>query len=93
MTCFCRVRLKIRDAEPIKLKVGNVESVHFTENQYIKVRYSDLPIYEGSQEITPTAEAQILETDSFRMVGNITINPIPNNYGLITWDGATLTVS
>ena len=24
---------------------------------------------------------------------NITVNPIPSNYGLITWDGAALTVS
>ena len=24
---------------------------------------------------------------------NIRINPIPSNYGLITWDGSVLTVS
>ena len=36
---------------------------------------------------------QTLETDSLYMQGNITINPIPSNYGLITWNGSILTVS
>jgi hypothetical protein len=51
------------------------------------------PTYEGTYEVTPTAEAQTLATDSLYMRGNITINPIPSNYGLITWNGSTLTVS
>jgi len=51
------------------------------------------PAYSGAYEITPSAEAQTLETDSFYMNGNVIINPIPSNYGLITWDGSTLTVS
>ena len=51
------------------------------------------PSYEGPYEATPTQETQTLATDAFYMNGNITINPIPNNYGLITWDGSTLMVS
>jgi hypothetical protein len=51
------------------------------------------PTYDGAYEVTPTAEAQTLATDSLYMRGNITINPIPSNYGLITWNGSTLTVS
>lgn len=51
------------------------------------------PSYEGDYEITPAEEAQILETDQLYMQGDITINPIPSNYGLITWNGSTLTVS
>ena len=51
------------------------------------------PSYEGTYEVTPSAETQTLETDSLYMRGNITINPIPSNYGLITWNGSTLTVS
>jgi len=49
--------------------------------------------YQGATEVTPSSEAQILETEGFTMLENITINPIPNNYGLITWNGSTLTVS
>ena len=51
------------------------------------------PAYEGSYEVTPSDTEQVLATDSFYMNGNITINPIPNNYGLITWNGSTITVS
>lgn len=51
------------------------------------------PSYGGDYEITPAEEAQILETDQLYMQGDITINPIPSNYGLITWNGSTLTVS
>ena len=51
------------------------------------------PIYEGATEITPSEEAQILDTALFYMTENITINAIPNNYGLIEWNGSVLTVS
>lgn len=51
------------------------------------------PSYEGEYSVTPTAEAQVLYTDHLYMMDNITINPIPNNYGLITYDGSIITVS
>ena len=51
------------------------------------------PTYEGSYEVTPTNETQTLTVDHLYMVHDITINPIPDNYGLITWNGSTLTVS
>ena len=51
------------------------------------------PAYQGILEITPSAQTQIIETDGYMMPANLIVNPIPNNYGLITWDGATLTVS
>ena len=51
------------------------------------------PSYTGPYEVTPSAETQTLETDAFYMNGNITINPIPSNYGLITWNGSVITVS
>lgn len=49
--------------------------------------------YDGPTEITPSSETQILQTLGLLIPANITINPIPNNYGLITWNGSTLTVS
>lgn len=51
------------------------------------------PSYEGPTEITPSAETQTLETSNLYLNENITINPIPNNYGLITWNGTVITVS
>lgn len=49
--------------------------------------------YHGSYDIIPGSEAQILETGEHWLPDNIIIEPIPNNYGLITWDGSVITVS
>ena len=49
--------------------------------------------FTGSYEYTPTSQTQTIEINGLRATDDITINPIPSNYGLITWDGATLTVS
>ena len=49
--------------------------------------------YTGSYSATPTLETQVFFTENLRMTENFIVNPIPSNYGLITWDGSTLTVS
>ena len=49
--------------------------------------------YDGPYEFTPTAGSQTIEIDHKMATANIIINPIPSNWGLITWNGATLTVS
>lgn len=60
-----------------------------------KVLMVDLnhPAYEGPYEVTPSREAQILETADLQMEHDVTVHPIPWYYGLITWDGTVLTVS
>ena len=52
-----------------------------------------VPVYPGPTEFTPSAEKQTIGVSGYRLKENITINPIPSNYGLITWDGSTLMVS
>lgn len=52
-----------------------------------------IPTYTGEYEVTPSQETQILNTSGLKATSNIVINPIPSNYGLITWNGSTLTVS
>lgn len=49
--------------------------------------------YTGPTTVTPTQEQQVLHTQDFFLIENIVIEPIPNNYGLIEWNGAVLTVS
>ena len=51
------------------------------------------PPYEGDLTVTPSARAQILQTRGCLMNENITIEAIPSNHGLITWNGSVLTVS
>lgn len=52
-----------------------------------------IPEYEGAYEVTPSDESIVLETAGLETVNNIVINPIPPNYGKITWDGRVITVS
>ena len=49
--------------------------------------------YTGPYEVTPNRQEQILNTRDSYLIGNIKVNPIPKNYGLITYDGSSLTVS
>lgn len=51
------------------------------------------PSYTGDYTFIPTQEQQIIEIKDKRATDNIIIEPIPNNYGLITWNGSYLTVS
>ena len=50
-------------------------------------------LYEGEYAVTPTQQAQTLPTDGRYLLSDITINPIPSNYGLITYNGSVITVS
>lgn len=49
--------------------------------------------YQGPFEVTPSGQTQTLGTRGFHMPHNVVVNPIPSNYGLITWNGSILTVS
>lgn len=51
------------------------------------------PEYHGTYEVTPSDDTQILSTKNTRLTDDIVVNPIPSNYGKITWDGSILTVS
>lgn len=51
------------------------------------------PAYTGETEITPSESIQILQTGMKSVLTDITIQPIPSNYGLITYNGTTITVS
>lgn len=49
--------------------------------------------YVGETHITPAQNQQILNTEDKILIDNIIIDPIPSNYGKITWNGSILTVS
>lgn len=51
------------------------------------------PEYTGSTVVTPSRERQTLATAMKAVLSDIIIEPVPHNYGLISWDGSTLTVS
>lgn len=49
--------------------------------------------YTGATEVTPTQEEQVLLTKNLIVSEHIKVNPIPSNYGLITYNGSIITVS
>ena len=67
----------------------------FTSDSFAVDFGVEIPVsnYQGSYEVTPTADAQVLPTQNKLLGANITIAPIPQNYGLITWNGSDITVS
>ena len=72
---------------------GSLSSEHGVSGTITVGGSSDLPEYEGAYTITPGTEAQILDTAYKITTDQIVIEAIPNNYGLITWNGSYLTVS
>lgn len=49
--------------------------------------------YTGETDFIPSAEAQTIRTAGLIMDGDIIVEPIPSNYGLITWNGSYIRVS
>ena len=69
------------DSQNMSATFGEIEVIH------------DVPYYMGEYEATPSAVEQIIPTSGKAMISDFVINPIPSNYGLISWNGSTLTVS
>ena len=71
-------------------------NVEFTQNDNFNVDFGEgvkSGDYTGPYEVTPSEETQMLPTTNRTLESSIVINPIPSNYGLITWNGSFITVS
>ena len=90
---------------PIRIDTKVTES---QQNYWLRVIEKNIPIsvdvetpivagvakeYEGEYDITPTNTAQVFSTEGKRCPHNFIVEPIPNNYGLITYNGSIITVS
>lgn len=70
--------------EPQKL---NVEIANPIIKEYINVEP-----YMGNYTVTPTEETQVLPTCTKQMIKDLIVEPIPLNYGKITWNGRIITI-
>ena len=86
-------RLVPASRAPARLRPSSDGGARFTSTEYIPMIATDADEYEGPYEATPTRETQVFATERKLMVREFTVNPIPSNWGLITWNGSTLTVS
>lgn len=85
------IKLTVAVNEAVDLTLATEEAVTLEAEATTYIDTTEL--YAGSYEWTPTDEEQTIPIANLKATENITINPIPNNYGLITWNGSTLTVS
>lgn len=85
------ITLTVSTNDTVTLNVAGSESVGLAAEPHIVVDRSI--IYDGAYEWTPSESVQTIEIANRKALDNIKINPIPQNYGLITWNGSTLTVS
>lgn len=84
------VTLSVETIEEILLETTTGALVSLDAETYIVVPPES---YTGGYEYTPSSLEQVISIAGKTAVQDIVINPIPSNYGLITWDGSTLTVS
>lgn len=83
--------VRIRSGTPIRIDSVSADDVSLME---VKIERMSYPAnrYEGSYEFTPTDEEQTIPIAGQIAEQNIRVNPIPQNYGRIEWNGSTLRV-
>ena len=79
----------IKGAVSASANVG-VKTINATATVF---RTASLSYYDGAYEFTPDTEEQTILIQGKTARLDITIKPIPSNYGLITYNGSTITVS
>ena len=83
--------LRVSDPDPVVLGLGEEQEAVLTAEPAVYVSIADY--YEGPYTVTPDETMQTLPTDNKTALHDIVVNPIPSNYGRITWNGTTLTIS
>lgn len=74
---------------------GQNFDVNLSEDGEFDVEFSGVPkgTYTGEYSVTPSDERQYLPTEGKTLTQDIVVEPIPSNYGLVTWDGSILMIS
>lgn len=91
--CLCNVVLEIEAEGGIDFSVDDSQDEVILEpGNAIIIRDPDLP-YEGPYTVTPSRQTQTLSTRGFAMTEDVVVEPIPQNYGLVTYNGRILTIS
>lgn len=87
----CKIEMRVIEDETIKLDIADNETIKL---DIAEIGYPVYPeTYKGPYTVTPSRNKQVLKTSGMMASGDVTVEPIPSNYGLITWNGAFITVS
>ena len=90
-----------RQKKPIEVDFDTeprqIDAFVSSSRRKLEAEFNGLPnshdAYSGQYAFIPTRETQTIDIKDKIASQNIIINPIPNNYGLITYNGSKLTVS
>lgn len=87
----CKIEMRVIEDETIKLDIAGNETIKL---DIAGICYPVYPEnYKGPYTVTPSRNRQVLKAGGMMASEDITVEPIPSNYGLITWNGAFITVS
>lgn len=75
------------------VKDGTIQYYVYQETKWLNLNTGDIDDYEGSYELTPQAEEQVIQTANKRLIGDITIAAIPYEEELNDSDGMTVTIA
>ena len=87
------VPIEISGGGSIALDMAGGGAVALELEQVRVVYQNEREPYDGPYTVTPGPEAQTLQTNGKRMTADVVVGAIPNNYGLVTWNGSVLTIS
>lgn len=82
--------LHVVDNSTLSLSINDSDGLSLSAGEVINV---GADLYDGSYEWTPSTETQTIQINGKQATADIVIQPIPNNYGLVTYNGSTITVS
>lgn len=87
------VRLKaVQLNQPIRMTVKDLNEPARMGVQ-TPIVTSSVEDYTGPYAVTPGDSRQVLRTNNRRTTQDIVVEPIPQNYGKITYNGSVITVS
>lgn len=86
------IHLRVIGQDPVPLIVES-DDLHPMSVERVRTIWLNPDPYEGDYEFTPTRETQIVMTKHKTLDENIRINPIPQNYGLVTYNGSIITIT
>lgn len=87
------IELTIGEQPVVDLRIEDDVGIDLGVTEQIVIKNYDTLPYTGEYEYTPTEDTQTVNINGLRATRNIIINPIPSNYGKISWNGSVLTVS
>lgn len=75
------------------VKDNTVQYYVYQQGKWLNLNTGDIEDYEGSYELTPQAEEQVIQTANKRLAGDITIAAIPYEEELNDSNGMTVTIA